>query len=164
MLEMNGWIHMPKNSTEYQYNKMLCGDYAFGYDVLGKIARLRIEEGIETMITHWRKARAAYNLVGNTDEAKHIDTKIALFTTDAAGISIVQNLQHSYERKLSSKGISSEETIRVGLSYANTLWNSNCSIEAEQLVTKLATVKLTRKEHRKGSGTFDDYCDDERGY
>jgi len=140
-LKMNGWIHMPKTSTEYQYYKMLCGDYeAFGYDVLGKIARLRTEEGINTMITHWKKARAVYNLVGNIDEAEHIDTKIALFTTDAAGISIVQNLKNSYDRHLSSKGISSEETIRVGLSYANTLWNTNCSIEAGRLVTKLDTV------------------------
>jgi hypothetical protein len=42
------------------------------------------------MITHWRKARAVYNSVGSTDEAKNIDTKIALFTTDTAGISITK--------------------------------------------------------------------------
>jgi hypothetical protein len=83
-------------------------------DVFGKIARLCTEEGIETMITHWRKARAVYNSVGSTDEAKNIDTKIALFTTDTAGISIVQNYKNSYKRKLSSKGITSEETYELG--------------------------------------------------
>ena len=66
------------------------------------------------MITHWRKARAVYNSVGSTDEAKNIDTKIALFTTDTAGISIVQNYKNSYKRKLSSKGITSEETYELG--------------------------------------------------
>jgi len=38
-LKMRGWLHMPPTSDEYQYYKMLCGDYeAVGYQSLGMIA------------------------------------------------------------------------------------------------------------------------------
>ena len=43
--EMNGWIHMPRDSEEYEYYIILCGNYeAFGYDTLGHVSQLDSSE------------------------------------------------------------------------------------------------------------------------
>ena len=56
-LKMSRWIHMPKDSEEYQYYGLLCGNYeAFAHDNLGITAYTN--EGAEIAIAHFKKARA----------------------------------------------------------------------------------------------------------
>jgi hypothetical protein len=146
-LNMNSWVHMPKSSEEYQYYTMLCGNYeAYVYKQLGGIARS--EEDFNAMITHYKKARAIYNLVDMKDDAQRIDTLISLCTDSlnkqAAndGSEFVRNM---YERDIHTHGMDSEVTIQAGLLYAKGLRNEFHCIEAERLVTKLATI--SRRVH-----------------
>jgi hypothetical protein len=101
------------------------------------------------MITHYKRARAIYNLVGQTEAAKHMDTLIsasiaskqATKSGDASSISVaLQVMKNVYKKQLDTNGMSSENTIRAGLMYAKCLGDVNCCIEAEQILTKLATV------------------------
>jgi hypothetical protein len=72
---MSRWIHMPQNTEEYQYFRMLCGNYeAYGYDYLGRA--YNSIEGIKTAIIHFKKARAIYNLVSMTVWPKMWKTKL----------------------------------------------------------------------------------------
>jgi hypothetical protein len=51
--KMSRWIHMPKDSEEYQYYRLLCGNYeAFAYDYLGIAAYTN--EGAEIAIAHFK--------------------------------------------------------------------------------------------------------------
>jgi hypothetical protein len=67
---------LPKGSEEYHYYKELCGHYeAFVYTQLGGIARPDTsKEGFKVSITHYKKARAIYNLVGLKDDVSRMDT------------------------------------------------------------------------------------------
>ena len=152
-LKMSRWIHMPKGSEEYEYYKALCGNYeARAYHQLGVLLLMcdTSEEGFKIMITHYKKARAIYNLVGMKDKANHLDTVISVLTAEEQGANdadalsstekisgIIRNL---YELHLNTKGMDSEDTIRSGLSYAKQLRSDIRRIEAERLVAKLATI------------------------
>lgn len=62
-LSMSRWIHMPKASEEYQYYSALCNIEAYAYKQLGGMLLWdKSEEGVKTMITYFKKARAIYNL------------------------------------------------------------------------------------------------------
>jgi hypothetical protein len=50
-----------------------------------------------------------------------------------------------YERIINTHGMDSVRTLRVGLIYAKGLWGDNHCIEAERLLTKLATI--SRRVH-----------------
>jgi len=154
-LNMNRWIHMPKASEEYAYYRMLCGNYeAFAYSQLGGMLMLdSSEEGFKIMITHYKKARDIYNLVHMKDSAQRMDTVISVLTAEKQGAndedaitnSALQAMKKMYELTLHTKGMDSEDTIRSGLFYAKRLRDANHCIEAERLVTQLATI--SRRVH-----------------
>jgi hypothetical protein len=152
--KMHSWVHMPKDSEEYQYYKLLCVEYeAFAYKSLGgMLISDTSEEGFKIMITHYKKARAIYNLFGMKYSAQMMDTQISLCTakkqatndgtssfTTAVPNSIVHTFGEIYERNIISEGMDSEDTIRSGVLYARVLQKVNC-IDADRLVTKLATI------------------------
>ena len=114
-LNMNRWIHMPKASEEYAHYRMLCGNYeAFAYSQLGGMLMLdSSEEGFKIMITHYKKARDIYNLVGMKDKANHLDTVISVLTAEKQGAndedaitnSALQAMKKIYELTLHTKGM-----------------------------------------------------------
>jgi hypothetical protein len=161
-LNMNSWVHMPKGSVEYQYYKMLCGEYE-----IMLTSRDGDLEAYKKVITHFKKARAIYNLVGMPDEAKQMDMKISLATnlirivnnpelidsdpsiTTVATSANVQTVRNAYKDSLKTNGINSENTIHMGTLYVDMLFKQKCKIEAERLVTELAIVsrRLLGPEH-----------------
>ena len=82
-LKMSRWIHMPKDSEEYEYYKFLCGSCeAYAYNNLGAKSQLDSSEEVSQLgIKSWKKAHAIYNLVGMKDEAQKMDTMITAFTS-----------------------------------------------------------------------------------
>ena len=53
----------------------------FGYEALGAMAQCeKSKEGFNIAITHFKKARAIYNLVGLTDDAKQMENSIVVAT------------------------------------------------------------------------------------
>jgi hypothetical protein len=163
-LNMSRWIHKPHDSEEYKYYIMLCGTYeAFAHSELGRIVWLDVsEEGFtgeneKIMLQHIKKARAIYNLVGMNDNAQRMDTIISVCTVnkqaandeDASSSternSVLQIIKSTYERYLNTQGMNSAVTIESGLYYAKSLRDANNFVEAERLVTQLATI--SRRVH-----------------
>jgi hypothetical protein len=157
--KMNSWVHMPKESVEYQYYKLLCGQYeAYTYRQSGKkYMQSSSEEDFNAMMTHYKKARAIYNLFGMEGDVQQMDALISLTTakkqatndgtssfTTAVTQSIVHTFGEIYERSIHTHGMDSEATLRLGLNYANVQQKVNC-IEAERLVRKLVTI--SRRVH-----------------
>ena len=145
-LKMSRWVHMPQESEEYQYHRMLCVGYeAYAHEQLGTMLRnVTDKEGFNVKIMHWKKARAIFNLVGMTDTANEMDTIISWCTskTQAANDgeasytgtkSAVEFMRNEYDRNLNKFGMSSEATISIGLNYAEMLWKVDRCIEAERL-------------------------------
>lgn len=103
-------------------------------------------------ITHLKKARAIYNLLGEKDGAKNIDTKISVATAirsqDANGQylytakmdSVLEIMKSDYENELKRLGMDSVCTLLSGLSYARALKYLARTIEAERLATKLSAI------------------------
>ena len=156
-LKMNSWVHLPKDSEEYGYYRLLCGDFeAFAYDLLGDLISARgyiTGKGIQSGIFHYKKARAIYSLVSRKDKAKFMDNKISTLSgmlqaqevnPDAFidGNSIFQGVKKNFEDDLNTHGMNSEVTIGSGLSYARLLLSLTRRIEAERIVTKVATASL----------------------
>jgi hypothetical protein len=149
---MNRWVHMPKDSEEYHYYRALCGDYeACAYSSLGALSISDTsEKGFNIMITHYKKARAIYNLIGLKDRSNHLDTMISMFTeihaaNDLDALSTATNsgvgvAKNRYERLLNSGGMNSERTMRSGLNYARILRRVKHHIDAERLAIKVATA------------------------
>ena len=57
-LKMSRWIHMPRDSEEYEYYKFLCGNYeAYAYHQLGVLLLMcdSSEDGVKTAITYFKK-------------------------------------------------------------------------------------------------------------
>jgi hypothetical protein len=118
---------------------------------------------VETKIIHYKKACAIYNLVGMKDDVQQMDTLISVLTaekqavnkqavnkqaaydSDAITNSELEAIKKMYELTLRTRGMDSEVTILSGLTYAEGLRGDNHSIEAERLVTKLATI--SRRVH-----------------
>jgi hypothetical protein len=163
-LKMSGWIRMPKYSEEYQYYELVCGTYeAYSYVQLGGMSLYASsEENQQLAITHFKKARAIFTLVGMTDKAKQMEGQIKMSeiqVKDAAneqkestGVTnplllktTVKNMKNVYEQKLNSEGINSVNTIRIGMQYANLLSMFGRHIETEQLAAKLAPA--SRRVH-----------------
>ena len=154
-LNMNRWIHMPKASEEYAYYKALCGNYeAFAFESLGGASLFLDSSQEDKMIAimHLKKARAIYNLVGMKHNAQQIDMIISVLTAekqaaneeDTVTTFPLEAMKKMYELNLHTKGMDSEDTIRSGLTYATVLQSVSC-IEAERLVTQLATI--SRRVH-----------------
>jgi hypothetical protein len=83
-LNMSGWIHKHQDSEEYQYYKLMCGDYeAYSYGQLGamlmSVSNIS-EESFKIMITHYKKAIAISNLVGMKDRANNLNSMILVLT------------------------------------------------------------------------------------
>jgi len=159
-LKMSRWIHMPKGSEEYEYYEVLCGNYeAYAYLKLGVLLLMwdSSEEEFKTMITHYKKARAIYNLVDMKDKAEQMDTLISLCSIekqaannkDASSTTernyVLQFTKSTYEQYLNTQGMNSAGTIESGLLYAKRLRDANHCIESERLVTQLATI--SRRVH-----------------
>ena len=157
-LNMSRWIHKPKGSVEYQYYKMMCGNYeAFAHQHLGAMLMLDTsEEGFKVMVTHYKKASAICNLVGMKDRADHLDTMISVCTVNKQAANdedafstvtslMMQKMSEIYKLNLHTKGMDSEDTIPSGVLYAKQLRVANHCIEAERLITKLATI--SRRVH-----------------
>jgi hypothetical protein len=126
--------------------------WAFGHEKLGAITLKECpEEGKMIAITHYKKARAIYNLVGLESEAQRVESTISLAhnivgkgeggqSIMPVTSSVIQNMKNTYESKNTTLGISSESTTRSGLNYASALWNTENLIKAERLVAKLVAV------------------------
>jgi hypothetical protein len=120
---MSGWIHMPKSSGEYLYYTMLCGDYeAFAYGQLGELTLINTVDDCKISIKHCKKARAIYNLVGMTDQATVMETKIKIamlalndmnLSSTVTRSSMLQTSKDDYEKTLNDNGIESIFTIRI---------------------------------------------------
>jgi hypothetical protein len=159
---------MPRASGEYQYYKMLSGNYeAFGYVQMGTLlaflsrtSAISNIEGYKTAIPHFKKARAIYNLIGMKDEASQMDRKISLaskviqsvnnpaliYSESSTELSSISEITRStYENNMKTSGISSEATILSGLNYARALTTLTQTIEADRLATKLSAV--SRRVH-----------------
>jgi hypothetical protein len=149
-LNMSGWIHMPKDSEEYEKHKVLCGNYeAFAHLHLGRITKSldMTEKKNQIALGHMKKVRAISNLVGMKDNANQMDMKISTYTnlnqedpninSSLATSPMMQNL---YEQSLNINGLNSEITLQTGLHYAILLWNMNHCIEAERRVTNVPTI------------------------
>ena len=167
-VNMNSWVHMPRASGEYQYYKMLSGNYeAFGYVQMGTLlaffsrtSAISNIEGYKTAIPHFKKARAIYNLIGMKDEASQMDIKISLaskviqsvnnpaliYSESSTELSSISEITRTtYENNMKTSGISSEATILSGLNYARALTTLTRTIEAQRLATKLSAV--SRRVH-----------------
>ena len=158
--KMSRWIHMPKDSEEYQYYRFLHGNYeGFAYEMLGVIA-YRAKESMMITITHFKKARAIYNLVGEKEYVQRVEGKIDGVTakmqsndqnlSTKAASAVLPAACSIYENNLNRKGVDSEETIRTGLCYSKQLWEANHCIEAERLTAKLTTIsrRVLGPEHK----------------
>jgi hypothetical protein len=162
--KMNSWVHMPKGSVEYHYYKLLCGHYeAYTYRQSGrKYLQSSSEENFNAMMTHYKKARAIYNLFGMEGDVQHMDILISLVTakkqatndgmssfTTAVPQSTVHTFGEIYERSIHTNGMDSEDTLQLGLNYANVLQKVN-RIEAERIITNLSTIsrRVHGPEHR----------------
>jgi hypothetical protein len=149
--KMSRWIHMPKDSEEYQYYRLLCGNYeAFAYDYLGIAAYTN--EGAEIAIAHFKKARAIYNLVDMVDGVQYMENKIATTTVNIEAVvndqnrkSVLEIATNNYENELKRFAMNSTDAILSGLNYARALRIDNHCIESERLVTKLAAI--SRRVH-----------------
>ncbi len=153
-LKMSSWLHMPPISDEYQYYKMLCGDYeAVGYRYLGVMTSFETSEASDKRsITYIQKAQTIYNLLGIADRAKSMDIHISLrkdrlARCDGEGVKVAVNAnmlleeaRYNYEYLLKKSGSTSEATLRSGLSYVTELVQAHRGIEAERLIVKLATI------------------------
>ena len=138
----------------YQYYKLLCDFEAYAYEQVaaGVFLRDSSEEGFKAMITHYKKARAVYNLVGMKDSAQRMDTLISFVTAkkqaandgEALSSTLTNSdlgfLRNNYKRVINTNGMDSEVTIRSGLLYAKGLRGANLCIKAERLATKLAMI------------------------
>jgi hypothetical protein len=159
---MSRWIHMPKDSDEYQYYDLLLGDYeAYAYEELGGVSVRDIsKKGKMIAITHLKKARAIYKLVDMKDRVQQIDTKISMVinavvidgeaahpTMCAYTSSVLQDMKNIYENIIHESNLIAPDIylIRRGLNYANALWNTGNLIEAERVVAKL--VAVSRRVH-----------------
>jgi len=152
-LKMSGWIHMPKGSVEYEYYKVLCGEYeAFAHLHLGRITKSldMTEKENQIALGHMKKVRAIYNLVGMKDDANQMDSLISVYTnlnqddpninSSLATSPMMQNLKYLYEESLNINGLNSVITLQTGLHYAILLWNMNHCIEAERRVANVPTI------------------------
>jgi hypothetical protein len=157
-LNMNSWVHMPKSSVEYQYYKLLCGNYeAYAHEHLGGMfLRDSSEEGFKAMMQHFKKARAIYNLVDMKDDVSRMDILISFVTAkkqaandgDASSSTEMNSalavMRNMYECNIHMHGMNSQVTIGSGLHYASVLQRVN-RIEAERIITKLSTI--SRRVH-----------------
>ena len=152
-LKMSGWIHMPKGSVEYEYYKVLCGEYeAFAHLHLGRITKSLDMTKKESQIAlgHMKKVRAIYNLVGMKDDANQMDSLISVYTnlnqddpninSSLATSPMMQKLKYLYEESLNINGLNSVITLQSGLHYAILLWNMNHCIEAERRVANVPAI------------------------
>lgn len=110
-------VHVPEDSEEYWYYKTLCGNYSqVDYS----------EEGFNTMISNFKKARVIYSLIGMTDAANQQDSKkVQYISTTAAGITAVKSARRLYDELLRERGSNSEQTIQTGLNYVIALQNAD---------------------------------------
>jgi hypothetical protein len=153
-LNMSGWLHMPPTSLEYQYYKLLCGDYeAFVYTSLGALASFdQTEASYKRSIKNYQKAKAFYNLLGLEDKARSIESSIAmvkdcLARCDGDDVNVAVNasallkgVRYNYEFALKTHGLTSEATLESGLWYVTELVQAHSGIEAERLIVKLAAT------------------------
>jgi hypothetical protein len=159
-LKMSSWLHMPPTSFEYQYYKVLCGDFeADGYRYLGVMTSLdQTKASDKRSITYYQKAKAICNLfgiediLGLEDRAKLIDIAIAtlkdrLAESDGYGVKVAVNastllkgVRYNYENNLKICGSTAEVTLHSGLWYVTKLVQAHRGIEAERLIVKLAAI------------------------
>ena len=162
-LNMSRWIHMPKASEEYQYYRILCGNYeALAHMQIGmNLSSDTSEEGKNVVIGRFKKARAIYNLVDMKIEAQRMEDIISVYIANmqatnqqsvspAVASSVLQTIKSTYEQYLNTQGMNSELTLRSGLTYATMLWDAKHCIEAERLAIKVATVshRVFGPEHK----------------
>ena len=149
-LNMSRWIHMPRDSEEYQFYNLLCGE-VWGV-CIRKIGTVIDGQRFE----HLKKARAIYNLVGLKDlhSWSHWKGWKCSKGNTISGILHVwgrnKYLHDEYENNLNSLGINSEATILAGWNYAHLLYNANYLISAERLITKLVTIshRVNGSDHK----------------
>ena len=148
-LNMSGWVHMSHSSEEYQYYKILLGNYeANAHNQLGiLLLGDKSEESKKLANTHFKKASIIWKLVGMKENATTLDNTISKYTVngqtisaEAAASSILQDSRNIYERNLNTSGMESELTIQSGFSYLRSLVFGLHVIEGERLATKLATI------------------------
>ena len=161
-LKMSSWLHMPPTSDEYQYYKLLCGDFeASGYMNLGVMTSLdQTEASYKRSITYFQKAKAICNFLGLEDNAKSMDIQIAtlkdrLARCEGYGAKVAVNAstllkgaKYNYEYFLKTCGSTSGATLSSGSTYVTELVQAHRGIEAERLSVKMAAS--SRRVHGPG--------------
>jgi hypothetical protein len=160
---MNNWVHLSKTSDNYRYYKAICGMYEAGaYIQLGAIASRNPsnEESSQLAIKYFKRARAIYNLLDMTNEARQMDFVIPKLIDDkqaatndgdipsstrTSSDTDLEFARNEYESNLNTHGIESIATIKGGIMYAAMLTIVKRRFEAQRLVTKLATI--SRRVH-----------------
>jgi putative lipase involved disintegration of autophagic bodies len=117
------------------------------------------EERSQLAIKHFKRARAIYNLLDMTNEARQMDFVIPKLIDDkqaatndgdipsstrTSSDTDLEFARNEYESNLNTHGIESIATIKGGVMYAAMLTIVKRRIEAQLLVTKLATISRTR--------------------
>jgi hypothetical protein len=158
--KMGGWVHMSPASDEYKYYKSFCAGYeAYAYDRLGGLYTSECtRESFEIAIKHYGKAQVIYKLLGCEGELNAVTcnldfARVMLRDQNFSGPKSVVQVRRSgptahfvktrkdaYEFDIQAFGKNDERTILAGISYAGTLRDANCHIEAERLATKMSAT------------------------
>jgi hypothetical protein len=105
------------------------------------------------MMTHYKKACAIYNLVDMKDDVSRMDAIISIKAaikhaandSDGTSCSITNSeleaVRNMYECNIHTKGIDSEVTINLGLTYAGVLQRVN-RIEAERIMSSTISRRV----------------------
>jgi hypothetical protein len=148
--KMNGWVHKSKTSLEYQYYKVLCGDYeSHGYIYRGFLHAMdRSEEGVKNTIKNYEKARVILSMLGLDVRAAGIERNLVVARAQLASFGknpydimrensavLLENAKMKYEHSIGKFGATSVSAIESGLAC---LVHMEDVFEAERLAMKLA--------------------------
>ena len=155
-LKMTRWVHMPKNSFEYQYYKMLVGSIEVqGLSILGRLMCTDYTEASSKIgLVHFVKARTINKLFGNEDAAKEMDKVITRVKSnwtvvrgeglDSATIATLDHDRFSYERDIELYGLNSAPAVRSGLTLVEVILEigpmGTKRIQAERIITNLIPI------------------------
>jgi hypothetical protein len=155
-LNMTRWVHMPKNSFEYQYYKMLVGSIEVqGLSILGRLmCSDNTDASSKIGLVNFVKARTINKLFGNEDAAKEMDKAITRVKShwavvrgeglDSATIATLDHDRSSYENDIELYGLNSAPAVRSGLTLVEVILEfgpmGTKRIQAERLITNLVPI------------------------
>ena len=154
---MEGWVHMDPSTPEFQDYRIVSSFKAFGYVCLGEKYQLDTNKENESIeIGYYDKARDIFNSVGMELQSTHMSETIrnamAKYKGGLTHERLVEFTNKQYHFALRHYGEKAEQTIEIGLSFAQNLLSANRSIKAERLATKFAgtSLKIFGQQHQLG--------------